>query len=262
MKHDEAYDLIEPYVFGTLESQETTGVEAHLDSGCEVCLDRLREVGELSARLATAVPQEQPSPRLMQGVLDRIHSERPAADPRRGRVPFAWVTAMAGAAIAVVLVVWMVGTSRELGALREELAGSQMQMSRMQSTMSTYHDAAALLGNPCTRMASLAGVDPNPQAFGQVLVHPEQPYGVAYVYRMPQVPEGMEYRLWVVRDGEPTSVGAFTVLEDGSAVLRMEPLPDPASIEEFTVTIEPDGDGAKPTGMMYLTGPNPLGTPQ
>jgi len=49
----------------------------------------------------------------------------------------------------------------------------------------------------------------------------------------------------------------FTVLADGSAILKMD-VSDVKTIEEFAVTIEPAGGKTVPTGMMYLTGPNPL----
>ena len=49
------------------------------------------------------------------------------------------------------------------------------------------------------------------------------------------------------------------MLEDGSALLKMDPLPDPATIAQFSVTVEPSGGRPEPTGMLYLTGSNPLG---
>jgi anti-sigma-K factor RskA len=76
------------------------------------------------------------------------------------------------------------------------------------------------------------------------------------MYRLPQTPEGMEYQLWVLREGKPTSVGTFTVAEDGSAMLKLKALPTPTEIASFEVTIEPEGGMPQPTGMMYLTGPD------
>ena len=262
MKHEQAYELMESYVFGTLDHDERVAVESHLDSGCKHCLERLRETGELSARLATAVPQSDPSPQLKQNILDSIRSEsgRATAKQRRRAPVFGWVSAFAGAAAVIVLLVWTMDLKQQMNELRSDLTSSQDQIARMEHDLATYTDAALLLGMPCTKLAKLGGVDPNPQAFGQVILHPEESFGVVYVYRMPQAPEGMEYQLWMLRDGKPTSVGVFAVLEDGSAILKMEALPDPKSIEEFAVTIEPHGGQPQPTGMMYLTGPNPLGS--
>jgi anti-sigma-K factor RskA len=265
MNHQEAYELIEPYVFGTLDPDEAQAVETHLDGGCEACAQRLREVGELSARLAGAVPQADPAPRVKARILERVRAETGSAvqmapSDRRRMPVFGWVSALAGATAVVVVLIWTISLRQEVTALRHELTASQGQIVRMENRLSTYADAAALLGKPCTRLVSLAGVDPNPQAFGQVLIHPDESFGVIYVYRMPQPPEGMEYQLWMMVDGTPTSVGVFTVLADGTAILKMDAIPDPTSIEEFAVTVEPSGGQAQPTGMMYLTGPNPLGS--
>ena len=75
------------------------------------------------------------------------------------------------------------------------------------------------------------------------------------MYQLPEPPEEMEYQLWVIRDGKPTSAGVFKVAKDGSKILKLEELPDQDTIASFTVTIEPNGGRPLPTGMMYLTGP-------
>ena len=69
----------------------------------------------------------------------------------------------------------------------------------------------------------------------------------------------MEYQLWMTRDNEAYSLATFNVAEDGSAVLKMQSLPQPSTINEFKVTIEPLGEQTEPTGMLYLTGENTLG---
>ena len=171
---------------------------------------------------------------------------------------FGWIPAVAGTAAAIVLLIWTLSLNQQLKTIHNELSTSQNQITRLETQMAAYTDAALLLGKPCTQMGSLDGVDPNPEAFGQVLLHPDETFGVFYVYRMPQPPQGMEYQLWMLRDGKPTSVGLFTVLADGTAILKMDALPNPTSIEEFVVTIEPSGGQEQPTGMLYLTGPNPL----
>jgi len=258
MNHEEAYELIESYVFGTLDPDENDRVEVHLESGCEACLERLRSVSELSARLASTVPQAEPSPQIKKRILEEIRSGQQPARERRRMPLFGWIPAVAGAAAAIVLLVWTMNLNKQLDVIRTELSTSQNQITRLEGEMAAYADAALLLGKPCTKIGGLDGVDPNPEAFGQVLMHPEEEFGVFYVYRMPEPPQGMEYQLWMLRDGVPTSVGVFTVLADGTAILKMDALPDPTSIEEFAVTIEPSGGRPEPTGMLYLTGPNPL----
>ena len=83
MEHQIAIELVEGYAFGTLDAAERAAVDAHLLTGCPECLARLREVSELSARLAQAVPQVEPRARVKERLFERVHSANPAAKAAR-----------------------------------------------------------------------------------------------------------------------------------------------------------------------------------
>jgi anti-sigma-K factor RskA len=138
----------------------------------------------------------------------------------------------------------------------------QRRNSKLAAQLAAYEDATVLLGQPGMEFVDLAGVDPNPQAFGKVVVDPRRGTGVVYMYRLPLAPQGMQYQLWVMREGRPTSAGTFTVGEDGSAVLSLESVDTPAAFASFQVTIEPVTGVSEPTGMMYLTGPDAGSVPR
>jgi len=121
--------------------------------------------------------------------------------------------------------------------------------------LSETQDVTDLLSSPGMKFVDLQGVEPNTQSFGKVVVDSEKGQAIVYMYRLPMVPEGMEYQLWVMRDGKPTSAGLFTVTEDGQGVIMLDDMVNPAEIPTFLVTIEPEGGENVPTGMMYLTGP-------
>lgn len=243
MNHSEAFDLLEAYAFGTLGEDETNSVEAHLQTGCAECNARLREVAELAARLAVDVAQAAPSEQVKQKLLKRIGESRfkTASEPYKIRKRFNWFLAMA----AVLLI-----------ALATSTLGLFLSNRRLSRRLVDAQDVTALLNSPGMQFVDLEGVDPNPQAFGKVVMDPKKGAAVVYMYRLPQTPEGMEYQLWVMREGKPTSAGIFTVSDSGNAVLALDELPDPSGIASFLVTIEPKGGQIAPTGMMYLTGPN------
>jgi anti-sigma-K factor RskA len=116
-----------------------------------------------------------------------------------------------------------------------------------------------MLGEPGVRFVSLAGLNPNPQAFGSVVTKPDKSAGMLYVYRFPMAPEGKEYQLWGLRDGlPPVSLGMFSVDPDGKAMLNMKTIPESTHIVGFAVTIEPKGGMPQPTGMMYVKGMDPM----
>ncbi len=314
MTHQEAYEMLEALTFGTLENEEADRVEAHLETGCTECIERYRELAELSARLASAVPQREPSPRIKSKLFNRIRGdtvEKQTPPIRRGNYA-GWFTAALAASVAIFLFIQMTqmrdrvarweediaGRDQEITTLKKELAtqleefsalGDKLSQSReetaafrrevedmregfismerdlanrqqeletMRRDLAAYEDATLLLGQPGMQFVDLNGVEPNAQAFGKVVIDPNRGTGVVYMYRLPQTPEGMEYQLWVLREGKPTSVGTFTVADDGSAMLSMKSIPSPVEIASFNVTIEPEGGMPEPTGMMYLTGPD------
>lgn len=243
MNHDDAYELIEGYAFGTLEEDELVLLEAHLDSGCAECNTRLREVAELSAKLAEDIPQYTPPPHVKENIMSKIKASGHGA--AAGPAPFFrrinWMSGVA-AVVVIGLLVGSLTLVRINRDLRRQLVDAQ--------------DVTGLLKSPGMQFVDLQGVDPNPQAFGKVVMDPDKGAAVVYMYRLPQTPEGMAYQLWVMREGKPTSAGMFTVNEDGSAMLALEELSDPSGIASFLVTIEPEEGQTAPTGMMYLTGPN------
>ncbi len=267
MDHKEAYDLIEPYVFGTLETEKVAQVDSHLDTGCAECVEHLRDVAELSTKLANTVPYHNPPEDLKDRLFERIGAGR--GSHARGRPIVPWLSAAVGVAASVVLFMWTLSLRQEIDTLTADLAVSQATATAVEGDLAELRqetadvflkDAIALLAKPCTRLLDLAGVAPNPQAFAKILLHPEETFGIIYVYKMPQTPEGMEYQLWMMRGDEAYSLTTFNVAEDGSAVLKMQSLPEPSTINEFKVTIEPRGGQTTPTGMLYLTGVNTVGT--
>ena len=139
--------------------------------------------------------------------------------------------------------------------LQREIVNANTEIATLQKSLTETEDITELIGSPGTQFVNLSGVDPNPQAFGKVVIDPLQGSAVVYMYRLPEPPECMEYQLWVIREGKPTSAGVFKVGKDGHTVLKLRDLPDPESIASFTVTIEPSGGKPEPTGMMYLIGP-------
>jgi anti-sigma-K factor RskA len=242
-EHDNIYDLIESYVFGNLCSEEYAEIEAHLDSGCEKCLDRLKELSSLSVALADSIPRIKPPEAIKEKLMENIRRDSRESGSYRdpGYRRFNWLLA-AAAVVIIALGVGVIWMNSRISGLRAHLEEAR--------------DVTGLLESPGMQFVNLEGVDPNPQAFGKVVVDPEKGNAVVYMFRLPQNPEGMEYQLWVMREGKPTSAGVFSVSSDGEAVLALKDLGELDSIPKFLVTIEPEGGMDTPTGMMYLTGPN------
>jgi anti-sigma-K factor RskA len=268
MDHKIAFELLESYVFGTLDEAERAAVDAHLLTGCAECTARLRDVSELSVRLAQAVPQVEVPARAKERLFERIHSTYHPA--KATRAPFSWLrvawgTAAVAAATAAFFVWQTTELRRQVSDTNRLLAATIADTSRLRTEISSYraevekYQNAMMLGEPGVRFVSLAGLNPNPQAFGSVVTKPDKSAGMLYVYRFPMAPEGKEYQLWGLRDGlPPVSLGMFSVDPDGKAMLNMKTIPESTHIVGFAVTIEPKGGMPQPTGMMYVKGMDPM----
>jgi len=271
MDHKIAFELIESYVFGTLDAAERAAVDAHLLTGCAECTARLRDVSELSVRLAQAVPQVEAPARTKERLFERVrsthHPAKAVRSPQANRLRVAWGTAAVAAATAAFFVWQTTELRKQVSDTNRLLAATIADTSRLRTEISSYraevekYKDAMMLGEPGVRFVSLAGLNPNPQAFGSVVTKPDKSAGMLYVYRFPMAPEGKEYQLWGLRDGlPPVSLGMFTVAPDGNAMLNMKTIPESTHIVGFAVTIEPKGGMPQPTGMMYVKGMDPMET--
>lgn len=242
MDHKEAYELLESYSLGILEPEETQGLEIHLDSGCVLCEEHLRDLGRLSVQMADSLPKHEPSDSVKEKLMARVR-DRGAAKMKspQFRNKAGWIVASAALAAALFLTIKVTNLQNDVNQLSQTLAETE--------------DVTELLSSPGMQFVDLKGVEPNAQAFGKVVVNQEKGNAVVYMYRLPQTPEGMEYQLWVMRDGKPSSAGVFTVSEEGRGVITLFDMIDPETFPTFLVTIEPEGGEIAPTGMMYLTGP-------
>lgn len=257
MKHEQVLDLLEEYSLGLLDEKQFDAVDEHLDL-CEACRDRLLRLSELAEAMAESVPQHDPPANIEEELMNQVESspvkpQQVAMGSRLG-----WIVAAAAALGALYFGVQNTELGTELGKTQAQVDSLSTYVEKLRNDMAAYEDATQLLGKPGMQFVDMAGVGPNGQAFGKVVVDPEGNTGVVYMYQLPDTPEGMEYQLWVMHEGKPTSAGTFTVANDGSAMLSLEALPDFSQIAAFEVTIEPVGGQTEPTGMMYLTGPNTL----
>ena len=109
----------------------------------------------------------------------------------------------------------------------------------------------ALLGDPETRLVSLAGLAPRPQAQGRIIWN-ARAGGLLVAADLPPPPAGKVYELWAIAGGQPLPAGLFTVDAEGKASLTVAPLAGVATVDVFAVTLEPAGGVQSPTGAMYL----------
>jgi hypothetical protein len=125
----------------------------------------------------------------------------------------------------------------------------EARLERLARDAASSAQLAALLREPGTRLVTLQGTGPAPQAHGRVVWH-DVAGGQLVVEGLPRVPEGKAYELWTFRSGTPRPAGVFHVDAAGRAVVGVEAAG--GAVEGFAVTVEPAAGLPAPTGPNVL----------
>lgn len=180
----------------------------------------------------------------------------PVASP--ADMPFPWVrrSLLAAAIItAVVLGVWNLNLQSELAdrtAALEEAQAELLAVDTLRQELAQLREDLGTMVAPAGSVFSLAGTETRPDARARVFVDPETGRALILAYELPILTAESIYQLWAIRDGEPFSVGTFSVRDDGPARLELDSLDPVAGADLLAVTIEPAPGQPVPTGEMVL----------
>jgi anti-sigma-K factor RskA len=232
-------ELIPAYALDCLDEDEFVQVSEHL-AACAECQADLRSYQSLADQLALAVPDAAPSPSLKHKLMQRAQPARPTLSSALGipwwkrlsvfvqRTSPAW--GLAGLLLIVVLAagnLWLWGQlSRPTGTTEP-------------GVLNTF---------------TLTGTQAAPQATALLIISLDGEHGTLVVDGLAPLDEEQQYQLWLIRDGQRTSGGVFSVSEEGYGSLWISS-PEPlSSYSALGVTIEPTGGSPGPTGDKVLGG--------
>lgn len=146
------------------------------------------------------------------------------------------------AAVSVVAVLAGAGLTGMYVATRYEARMGQM----VRQTLVQRERLHDLLRGPATRLVDLRGRD---AAQGRVVWN-EAAGGLLLVSGLPPAPAGKAYHAWTIAGSAPRPAGFFQVDARGRAAHPLEAAS--GSVAVFTVTLEPEGRVAGPTGPVVL----------
>ena len=229
-------DLLPAYALGSLDGEEVSQVAGHLVT-CSMCRAELAAFEAVTAQLALSAPDTEPPLQLKSQILERIPSQ--AGEPLTTPQPPWWqrLTALfhqaapawglAGLVLVILLVVSNLWWWQRMN--REPLTvASGMQV------------------------VAMAGTDAAPDAVGTLVISEDGEYGTLVVDGLPALAEAQQYQLWLIRDGQRTSGGVFSVNSEGYGALWIESPESLSSYPAFGITIEPAGGSSGPTGDRVL----------
>lgn len=233
MTHETFDALAASYALGALDGEDLAEFERHLRDGCPQCAAALRASEEALATLARSAPPAVPPPHVRAALLGRV-----AASPRaRSRAP--WLRWAIGTAAAVIAGAAFTGA---YVATRYEARLGQMA----RETFALVD----LLRDPATRVVTLRGSGPAPEAVGRLLWN-EATGGHLVVAKLPPAPPGKIYELWTITGKTPRPAGLFGVDASGRGSHRVATAPG-AAVTGFAVSLEPEGGVQAPSGPVVL----------
>jgi len=241
-QEEHVIEWLPAYALGSLDLEERGRVGAHLAT-CPLCQKELLAYQVVVEQLPLAVPQQTPPSRLRQAILNRV-SVQPAGKPESAAAAVRKPTWLERLRQALLLPVPAWGLVALFLLLIGLLAGNLFLLQRNQDL------AAGSAGD--FQVVRMVGTSAAAAANGWIVISQDGEAGTLIVQDLPPLSDDHQYQLWLVKDGERSSGGVFSVDEKGYAsvwVYSHEPLSD---YQQFGITIEPYGGSPGPTGSKVL----------
>lgn len=249
MTHDEVRDLVPIYALDGLSGNEELEVRAHLTT-CAACRGSLESCQEATAAFAVAVDPVAPPPALRRRVLDGVAqtaqlpaTRRQPAGPSHHsgnaqRLPWRWQRMGALVAVAAVLVLGVLSIT-----LGVELHSRNAELNKEQHFIASYVGAPVLTTVPMVAAGSQA------KAAGQVYVGATGESGGLVATGLSN-PRGNVYQLWLIQNGKPSPLAAFTPDSAGVALVPIQA--NLSGMQGMAVTLEAHAGNKTPQGPKVL----------
>ena len=233
-------EQIPAYAMNCLDQAEADRVEDHL-AICSACRGELKSYQEIVGDLAFTAPAVEPPARLKQALMDRVQADLTSSAASREELPSAWQG--------------LVGMIRRVSPFWS-LASLVLVVVLITSNVLLWSQVNRLNASQPTgiQIVNLKGAAAVPGASGLIVISTDGRHGTLVVDDLPPLDQSKQYQLWLIKDGQRTNGGVFSVSPDGYGSLWVSS-PEPlAGYSSFGVTVEPVGGSQGPTGEKVLGG--------
>lgn len=249
-------DLIPFFVMGTLAAHEQTLVQQHV-AHCERCKLLLAEMQSTAELVPYAMTPVQPSPRVKQALMARVHADlratltKPAILSLRGWL--AWFNqphpALTWGSVLLLIVLsgWILNMRSQINdlALQNQILSAELQDQR---------EIFLILKAPNVVEYALQGTPVQPDAHGELYADPAQKRAVLFVSGLKRLPPGRVYQVWLIKDQTPVGLETFVVDPSGEAQLIINAPQGIGAFQLAALTEEPTGGSPQPTTEVLLVG--------
>lgn len=268
--HTEHFEeLCSAYVLNALDTEEQQEFEKMLHDAEEEQLQFFHELHAAANQLAFTVERAKPSAAVKDQLMNRIQSDADGAatspkaavtdDQSSGfsRSALAMAASFALLLITLALVFYSFNLYSEINNKEDMIAERDATITELKNEVQQKEELLSILEARSVDLVVMAGLDVNPNGYGKVIWDPEKKQALLQVSNLPEVPEGKDYQLWLIKNNKPTSAGVFAVNTTGQgSFFKVEQLvqADQQSANAFAITLEPKGGSQQPTGDMYMLG--------
>lgn len=255
--HEQFAEVLALYALGSLEGDERSTLEKHLEA-CASCrheLELLRGgLGMLALTTAGARPPARSRQRLMSAIAREPRTPVAVAAPARPRR--SWWGAV-GWASAAALVLLSIGLLQQNSSLQRNLVSLRVQFAAQGSNLQQANEIVSTLLDPGAKKIELVAAGSKPRPRGKAIYQRRNRSLIFFASNLPPLPAEKIYELWLfpANGGSPIAAGLFKPDAHGSATLVNPPLPEGVEAKNFAVTLEPEsGSHEAPRGTAVIVG--------
>jgi anti-sigma-K factor RskA len=235
-------ETLAAYALGALPAPDADGVARHL-ALCAACRAEVSGMAAAASLLPLTCEPAEPSPELRRRLLAAVDADTARARPGLQALPPARVAPTPAGRAAPTWRPWLLTAAAALLALGVGFSNVvlRQELREREGELALYESAA--------RSWALSGTAAQEGARG-VLVQPGTGAPMLLLQDLPALPADRAYQVWVIRGGQPVSVGVLPPRADGQQVLALnQPLGDAQAV---AVSVEPAGGSPSPTGAVVL----------
>lgn len=164
---------------------------------------------------------------------------------------------------AVAATIALVGTGVQLMRVSSEQRSIRNQLAAVDTLAPLADSLQAIVRQKESVIAAMTGENvmaiplssrTERQAGGRMLWNQVSNDWVLVTHGLRQPRNGRTYQIWIVTDQAWVSIGTFQPDENGSAMIHTKQAVDRGVFRSVTVTEEPEGGAASPTGSMVVSG--------
>lgn len=262
-----ASGLLELYVLGIASEQETAQVTDMANRYPEVA-EEIRSIEkslELYAASNAIVPSTSIKNELITSLFkgtEKTSNVIPLNHATKGIVVPAFWKYAAAASILLLIASTILNlnfynksqvANNELGLIKDERAALKNQLVTLEGQNGEMKNDMNVIQSKYSEPIALHGLEAAPDAVAKIFWMKNT--GEVYIdpSNLPDAPEGMQYQLWGIVDGQPVDGGLIisTKKDDKYRIQKMKAF---GKVEAFAVTLETKGGNTTPKGKMFVLG--------